>query len=162
MAEKKLEGYHLADKLNVTAGNLLLGGTAVTSTAAEINLLDDLPTDNTTVVAGSEDTNVVNVVITLKNAADAAIGSAKIVHAYLSDASTGVGVAATAPNGGVAIGTEGKLLCETVADKVFILESNASGVVDIDVTDSGTATFYLVVLLPNGTKVVSNAITTAA
>lgn len=161
MAEK-LEGHHLADQLTVPAGKLNLGTTAVTATAAELNLLDDLPTDNSTVVAGAEDTNVVNVVITLKNAADAAISSSKIVHAYLSDASTGVGVAATAPDGGVAVGASGSVLAEVVADKVFILESTAAGLITLDVTESGTDTFYLVLLLPNGEKVVSNAITTAA
>lgn len=43
----------------------------------------------------------------------------------------------------------------------FTLRSESDGDIDINITDSGTPTFYLIVLLPNGGSVSSGAITFA-
>lgn len=113
-----------------------------------------------TIAVGTEATDVINVDIDLTDADGNNVTAITAVHAYLSDAATGSGVSGTAPSGGVAEGTNGKL-AETVANKVFILLSDATGNVDIDLTDTGTPTFYLVVVLPTGKVVVSDAITFA-
>lgn len=84
------------------------------------------------------------------------------VWGYLSDDSGGIGVAATVPAGDVAIGTDGAILGELVADKVFLFQSEADGDLDIDIGETGADTFYLVLIMPDGRRVVSNAITFAA
>ena len=68
--------------------------------------------------------------------------------------------AATAPDGHVAAGTEGGCI-HLVTDKVFLLNTNSAGVVDVDVIESGADTWYLVLVFPNGERVVSSAITFA-
>ena len=80
------------------------------------------------------------------------------VFAYLSDDANGSSIAATAPSGGVAIGTDGFLI-PVVADKAFFLCSDADGKVDIILTEAAADTWYLVVVLPNGTHLVSDDIT---
>ena len=80
--------------------------------------------------------------------------------AYLSDSADGGDVAGTAPSGGVAAGTDGVLI-PVVAGKAFYLISEADGDIDITITETGTDTWYLVIVLPNGRLVVSEAISFA-
>lgn len=112
-------------------------------------------------VIGTEAGDVINVGVQLEDVAGTAITFATTCWAYLSGDSGGVGVVGTAPTGGVAIGTDGEIIVEATADKVFLLESETDGDIDLDITDTGTPTFYLVVILPGGGKVVSGAITFA-
>jgi hypothetical protein len=109
-------------------------------------------------VVGVEATNVINVAVTLAGA-----GGRVGVMAYLSDDSGGNGVIATAPSGAVAIGTNGKLYDLSVAaKKVFLLTTTTAGLVDINITEAGAKTLYLVIINPDGTLSVSPAITFAA
>jgi hypothetical protein len=114
-----------------------------------------------TIAVGAEAVNVIRASIQLKTEDGESIYERVHALAHLSDASTGSGISTTAPNGGVAAGTNGKVLAELVADKLFLCESDASGRIDLDITESGTPTFYLVVLIPGGRRVVSSAITFA-
>lgn len=114
-----------------------------------------------TIAVGTEAANVINVTVQLVDGAGDDLDNVATVLAYLSDDSGGAGVAATAPDGGVAIGTDGNLGA-IVAGKVFLLTSESDGDIDIDITESGADTFYLVVVLPSGKTVVSGAITFAA
>jgi hypothetical protein len=82
------------------------------------------------------------------------------VFAYLSDDANGDSVAATAPTGGVTIGTDGVAI-PLVAGKAFQLISEADGDLDLDVEDSGADTWYLVIVLPDGSLQVSGAIAIA-
>jgi hypothetical protein len=111
-----------------------------------------------TVVAGAESTNVVNVAIQLQDGAGNDIAQRATVYAYLSDDANGDSIVATAPSGGVAIGTDG-VADPVTANKSFFLSSESDGDIDIDVTEAGADTFYLVLVLPNGTHVVSNVLT---
>lgn len=112
------------------------------------------------ITVGTEAANVINVAIQLQMG-DTALAEIGVVQAYLSDDSGGDGIAATAPSAGVAIGTDGSILVADVADKMWTLQSEADGDIDLDITDVGTPTFYLVVILPDGRIVVSDAITFA-
>lgn len=117
-----------------------------------------------TLVAGSEDTNVVNVAIQLYADADGTIELDNVasVEIWISDAATGIGLAATAPDGGFAIGTDGDILAELVTSKFAIVQSEADGDIDIDVTESGTDTFYVALRVPaTGRVFVSGAATFA-
>lgn len=151
------------DTLVVADSGLKLGsgaGTAITATAAEINKLDGAPLA-ATLTPGAEAVNVINVAIQLQdgNAADLAVRGS--VMAYLSNDANGDSIATTAPDGGWAIGTDG-LLIPVVANKAAILVSEADGDIDISITESGAATWYLILVLPNGKLVASTAITFAA
>ena len=113
-----------------------------------------------TFTVGSESGNVINVAVQLNDRDGNALAQRANVYAYLSDDANGDSITATAPDGGVAIGTDGVLDAVT-ADKSFRLTSESDGDIDIDITESGAATWYLVVVLPDGTLAVSDAITFA-
>lgn len=107
---------------------------------------------------GAEATNVINVGIQLKQGSNLAQRGS--VFAYLSDDANGDSVAGTAPGGGVAIGTDGVAI-PVVAGKAFQLVSEVDGDIDLDITETGADTWYLVVVLPSGELKVSGAITFA-
>lgn len=84
-----------------------------------------------------------------------------IVHApfYLTNSNSTLALG-TAPSASLAAGTDGAII-ETVDDLAGFLVSEADGDVDMVITDAGTPTFYIVVLLPDGRVEVSDAITFA-
>lgn len=113
-----------------------------------------------TINVGSESTNVINVAVQLtdENGDDLAVRAA--LPFYLADDDDGDTPSTTAPDGGIAIGTDGAML-EWTDNLSGLLISEADGDIDIDITDTGTPTFYLVLVLPTGKLVVSDAITFA-
>ncbi len=114
------------------------------------------------ITVGVEATNVINVAVQLKSdKSQAALAARRHVRAYLSGVASGASIVGTAPNGGVAIGTNGAILNQPVSGKIFELITDASGRFDLNLTESGTPTFYLVVVMPNGRLVISGAITFA-
>lgn len=167
---------------NIQTKTLNIGGTEVTSTAAELNILDGVTAtaaelnilDTATVTAaelnaldaapldvdftiGDQDGTTINVAIQLNDAGGTALATRASVMAYISDDANGDSIAATAPDGGWSIGTDG-LLIPIVANKAAVLVSEADGDIDIDVVESGTDTFYVIVILPNGKLVASGAL----
>jgi hypothetical protein len=138
---------------------LKLGGTAITASAAELNALDAAPLDVDFTI-GTEAGNDINVAIQLNDAAGTALATRAAVMAYLSDDANGDSIAATAPDGGWVIGTDGVLI-PVVANKAAWLVSEADGDIDVTITESGADTFYLIVVLPNGKLAASGAITFA-
>lgn len=106
------------DTLAIADGGLKLGagaGTAVTSTAAELNKLDGAALGSHTFTVGVEGGNVINVAIQLRDANAADLAARGSVFAYLSDDANGDSITATAPNGGVVIGTDGLAIPVTPA-----------------------------------------------
>ncbi len=112
-----------------------------------------------TITVGAEAGNVINVAIQLKDAAGADLAQRGALIAYLSDDANGDSVAGTAPDT-VAIGADG-LAIPLVAGKAFQLVSEADGDIDIDITEAGADTWYLILVLPDGRLVASEAITFA-
>ena len=108
---------------------------------------------------GTENTNAINVSLQLQSGGQDLYAMAA-VNAYLSDNSDGSTLAASAPSGGWAIGTSG-LLIPVVTNKAAMFISESNGVVDVTITESTAKTFYMVVILPDGTINVSDAITFA-
>lgn len=108
-----------------------------------------------TFTIGAEITNARNVKAQLS-----AGGARAGVLAYLSDDANGDSIVATAPSGGWAIGTDG-LLIPLVTNKAAYLVSEADGDIDVTITEVGTKTVYLVIVLPDGSLVVSSAISFA-
>jgi len=114
--------------------------------------------DGVTFTIGTEAANVVNVAAQLTGGGDdmASIG---VYQAYLSDAATGIGISATAPATSVAIGTDGEIIVTHTAKLAWTLQTEVDGAIDLDITDTTTATWYLVIVMPDGSMAVSGAIT---
>jgi hypothetical protein len=109
---------------------------------------------------GAEASNVINVGIQLKNGVKD-LDYRGALYAYLSSDAEGDDVVGTAPTT-VAIGTDGVCI-PLVTGKAFMLISESDGDIDLNITlSSGAATYYLILLLPNGKTVASGAITFAA
>ena len=115
--------------------------------------------NNVTFTIGAEAANSINVAIQLQDGT-VAVGERCAVDAYLSDDANGDSVAGTAPDGNVAIGTDGVLI-PIVADKAFKLISESDGDIDLDIGEAAADTWYLVVVTPDGKLHVSDAITFA-
>lgn len=105
-------------------------------------------------VVGASDTGTVAIQLGDHNGDD--LAEAAVVMAYLADTADGLTPASADPDGGVAIGTDGALMVGSVP--VMWLISEADGDIDLVLTESGAATWYLVLVLPNGTLAVSGAI----
>jgi len=119
---------------------------------------DGIP-DKCSFVIGAEAANVINVGIQLQEQDGADLANRGQVYAYLSDDANGDSIAATAPSGGVAIGTDG-VADPITANKSFMLISEADGDIDLDITEVGAATWYLIVCI-QGELFASSAITFA-
>jgi|PlaIllAssembly_1097288.scaffolds.fasta_scaffold00002_14 hypothetical protein len=131
------------------------------STVHAINeLFDSLLIGNATFTVGTETDDVIRVAVQLKDRAGANLAIAAGVQAYLSDNSNGLSLVATAPSGGWAIGTTGVLI-PNVANKAATFICSSSGVFNVDITEVGAKTAYLVVILPLGNLKISSAITFA-
>lgn len=112
------------------------------------------------ITVGAEAGTDIPVAIQLQDSGEQDLAVSGVVAAFLSDAASGLDVAAAGPDGGLAIGTDGDVLVELVADIMWVLQSEADGDVDVVLTDSGAfGPVYLVVVLPDGSQVVSDAIT---
>ena len=113
-----------------------------------------------TITVGTEVTNAIAVTVQLKDGNGDNIDAISGFQWYLSGDSAGAGIVGTAPTGGVAAGASGKI-AEVLADKAGFMLTSATGAAILTLTDSGTPTFYLVVILPTGKTVISSAITFA-
>lgn len=111
-----------------------------------------------TINVGADAGTTVAITIQLKDSAGADLAVRGSVLAYLSDDANGDSIAGTAPDGGVAIGTDG-LSIPLIAGKAFQLVSEADGDIDLVVTESGADTWYLILVMPDGKLVASGAIT---
>ena len=109
---------------------------------------------------GSEAANAINVSIQLtdrKNGGD--IAERVALMWYLASNATGDAIA-TAPDGGIAIGTDG-LLIEHTNNVAGVVVSEVDGDIDVTITESTAKTFYLVLVAPDGKLYPSSAITFA-
>lgn len=93
--------------------------------------------------------------IQLKDGSGSNVAYAGVVTVYLSDAATGLDITATAPSGGVALGSAGKVLAAITAGKLLKVASSVNGGVDVILTEAAAKSFYIVCVLPNGRIVVS-------
>jgi hypothetical protein len=131
-----------------------------TLSTAELNKLDGAPFDASFTI-GTEAANIINVAVQLKDADAVNLAAIKSLRIYLSDNTTGNNFIATAPSGTVVIGTNGALYDVGGNKKVFQVITNSSAQFDINITEAGVKTLYLVLVLPNGALKISSAITFA-
>lgn len=118
------------------------------------------PCVDASITVGAEVTNVRAITIQLKDSNGNDVAERTMVRAHVMADANGDAFAATGGSTGIAIGTDGALLA-VVAKKSFILISEADGDVDLTFTDTGTEVCYLHLELPNGRRVVSDALTNA-
>lgn len=140
----------------LAANNLSDVGSAATSRS---NLAVNEGMGTPAIVVGAQAGDIINVAVQLKTVAGADLAVRGSVLAYLSDDANGDSVAGTAPDT-VAIGTDG-LAIPLVAGKAFLLVSEADGDIDLNITEDGVDTWYLILVMPNGRLVASDAITFA-
>ena len=112
-----------------------------------------------TFTVGAESTNAINVVVQLRGLKNADLGEKIALPWYLSSDATSQALA-SAPSGGIAIGTDG-LLIETLTNQAGIVVCEVDGDIDVTITDTGTPTMYLNLVLPDGSIATSGAITFA-
>jgi len=157
-----LDANKHVDEVNTASLKLGASGStvAVTSTAAELNTVDGKAAGCTYTI-GAEAANVINCGFQIEDAAGGDLAERACLFAYLSDDANGDSIAASAPDGGVAVGTDG-LAIPVVTSKAWMLTCESDGNIDLDITESGAATWYMILVLPNGELVASAAITFAA
>lgn len=138
-----------------TKGKLLVGGLEASGDVTA----DDITTMSVTFTVGSEAANAINVAMQFKDGNGSDLTSRKAVDWWLASNAAGDAIA-SAPDGGIAIGTDGTLIewTNNVSGKLI---TEADGDADVTLTESGTGTWYLVIALPNGSLAVSGAITFA-
>lgn len=98
---------------------------------------------------GVEAGNAINVALQLLGADGYDLEAPGSVFVYLADDALGQAIAASAPSGGWAIGTDG-LLIPVVANKAAHFVSEADGDIDITITESTAKDFWVCVILPSG------------
>ena len=131
-----------------SAAGLKLGGTLVTSTAAELNILDtvtatagelnildDTVDDITIAYAASATTDGIEATYTVKDAAGTAIDAIHTLECYVSDDATGTGLTATAASGALTAAT-GTILTALTAKKHVMANTDANGVLTLLLVDS--------------------------
>jgi len=104
--------------------------------------------------------NTIKLTIQLKTVSGADIAARATVFSYLSDDANGDSIAGTAPSGGIAVATDG-LAMPLIANKALMLTSESDGDIDLNVVEAAGATWYFILVLPNGRRIASSAITFA-
>lgn len=141
-------GLTTVDDLDA-GGDVTVVGTVI---AAEVYALD------VEITVGDELTDVVNIAIQLVDGHGAPVAESKALFFYLADDSDGLIPTSTDPDGGVTIGSDGSLLVLSTDPTAGYLISDETGAIDLDVEESGAESWYLVVILPNGSLAISDEI----
>ena len=103
-----------------------------------------------TVAVSDQVGDVISLEIQLtKESDDVAISEQKAFYAYLASDTDGEVLVATAPDGGWTKGSEGAII-NLVANKAGLFLTNDEGLIELDIEESGAATFYLVMVMPSG------------
>lgn len=142
---------------NALATKMQKGGSIVEQ------ILTPLPIASVSFTVGGEAGDVINVSIQLRNESAVVVQERSSILMYLSDDSNGDGITGTSPNGGMQIGTNGFELADIgdFTERALWLQTSATGVVDIDIIETGVDTWFMVIVLPGGIIAVSAAITFA-
>ena len=149
-AINELDGEHgTLSSLTTTAKNTLV--------AAINEISADLLLSNAVFTVGTKTGDTIQIGVQLKNRSGSNLSSSMSVRAYLSDSVDGTTIITDAPNGGWDIGNQG-LMIPSIEDKFGTFITNNTGFFNIDITETGTKTFYLVVILPLGNLKISSAI----
>jgi hypothetical protein len=109
---------------------------------------------------GAENTNAINVAIQLTDRLNGGDLTERAAIQWYLSADTNGDAIATAPSGGIAIGTDG-LLIEHSNNLAGVAISESDGDIDVTITESTAKSFYLILIMPDGKLYSSGAITFA-
>lgn len=96
---------------------------------------------------GTENTDVANVAVQLLGSDGKQLLGKVALEVWLADASTGI-LTGTAPATSTAIGTDGTIIKTITSKTEFLIETDVYGKFDLDVTETGTDAWYVVVRNP--------------
>ena len=113
-----------------------------------------------TFTIGAEGSNAINTVIQISDRHNGGDLSEKVAIPWYLSSDAGGNVISAAPQTGIAIGTDG-LLIEWTNNVSGIVVSEDDGDIDLTITDTGVATFYINLIMPDGKVYTSGAITFA-
>lgn len=145
----------------INVPGLAIGGTLLSSTPAELNLNDNAP-GSIAFAAAAGGTNVAEVTITVKDAAGATIAAPFTLTVWLSDAATGAGLTGTTASGTVtAKAASGAVFGTLTAKKALVVQTLATGIFVLEITDTAKTGFYVCASLPSvgSTKVSAQLVT---
>lgn len=132
-----------------SGGALKLAGVALTATAAEVNLTDNMPA-SVTFAAAAGGANVCEVTVTVADAAGTAIAKAFPLILWLSDAATGAALTGTSASGTVqAKSASGADFAALTAKKALIAQTLATGIYILEITDTEKTAFYVCAQCPS-------------
>lgn len=115
------------------------------------------------ITVGDESNDVITCAIQLKDYAGNDLSVESCIYAYFSGDSDGADIVATTFSGGIDSGTDGDYIVGATSGVDMHLISESDGDIDVAITEStATHTSYLVLVMPSGKLVVSDAITFAA
>jgi hypothetical protein len=133
---------NIMDGVTSTAAELnIMDG--VTATAAELNITDNMVA-SLSFAAASAAANVSEVTITVLDAAGSTIAGVHTLDVWLSDAATGEGLTGTTASGTVtAKAASGAVIDTFTAKKSLRVQTLATGVFILEITDSAKTGFYV-------------------
>jgi hypothetical protein len=117
------------------------------------------PAVDASITVASEDTNVRQIAIVLKDSLGNAINYVETVQIIMFTTTAMTAFATTGGSTGIELGTAGfGAIATQLAKKVFLCTTEADGTLSLKWTDTGTEAVVLGVRLPNGRVVVSASI----
>lgn len=121
----------------------------ITAIVGELNIMDNMPASISFVyTAGAA--NVAEVAISVLDSAGSVIAAVFNMDVYLSDAATGAGVTATAASGTVqAKSASGYDFGILVAKKALHVQTLATGIYILEITDTAKTAFYPCAVAPS-------------
>lgn len=136
------------------SGPLVIGGTEITASAAELNILDDSAANVSIVYSTGVGTDDINVTITVLDAAGVAIDAVHRLEVFITDDDIGGVLTSTAASGALTA-TTGAVLTALTAKKHIIATTAATGILVLNLVDSAnTAGERFCVVHPVNGKVI--------
>ena len=167
MAEPtKATSYWVANnpnsEINDAKAQKLAELSATTVTLAELNALDADSTQCTITPSSTSvaDGATVEFAIQFKDAAGVVIDHAVAFTYYISSVATGLDLDTAVTT--IADGGAGHIVKALTANQSGVAVTNAAGLCELDLTEAGADTVYLVVVKPDGRLAVSAAVAWAA
>lgn len=114
------------------------------------------PSVNGSIAVADENTNVRAISIQLKDANGVNIAHQEIVELFVFSSAARTALA-TGGSTGIALGANGVLLKTVTAKLYFVFQTDATGLLTLTWTDTGTESVAICVRLPNGNTITSTA-----
>lgn len=129
---------------------LYLNDVLVTSTAAELNLVDNTIATAVPILSAGAATDEMDITITCKNAAGEIITQVCQLEVWITDSATAYTITGTGASGALTA-VDGGVLTALTAKKHIICVTPATGIINLSLVDSAnTAGEIICVKLPNG------------